>query len=291
MDFLSRVKKRIVLFDGAMGTMLLEAGLSGGDCPEQWNKTHPEVVSKIHEHYFQAGCDVVATNSFGGCSLKLASYGLAESAWELNKLSAELAKMVAPEHGLIAGSIGPCGLFLKPLGDLDEQTLYDAFKEQALALAAGGADLLCIETMMDLNEAIIAVHAAKENTPLPVVATMTFNDTPNGFFTMMGITPEQGAEGLVKEGADVVGANCGNGPQEMKKLVTLFAAAVDTPLIFQSNAGLPKLENGVTVYDMGPEEYSDYIPFLVDSGAGIIGGCCGTTPLHMAKIKDKLDAQ
>lgn len=289
MDFLNFIKSQIVLFDGAMGTMLLQAGLSGGECPEMWNKTHPDVVYNIHNEYYKAGCNVVETNSFGGNSIKLAHYNLSDIAAELNKLAAEQAKKAVGENGIVAGSVGPCGKFLKPLGDLEEKTLYESFKEQITGLADGGADIICIETMMDINEALIAIRAAKENTDLPIVATMTFNKTPKGFFTMMGIKPDQAAQDLVNNGADVVGANCGNGPVEMLEMIPLFKSATDIPLLFQSNAGMPKLVDGETLYQMGPDEYANYLPKFIDAGARLIGGCCGTSPEHMAKVKAMLD--
>ncbi|MFC1852246.1 homocysteine S-methyltransferase family protein [candidate division CSSED10-310 bacterium] len=288
MDFLKLIADRVVLFDGAMGSMLFASGLQGGDCPEEWNITHPETITHIHDSYYKAGSDVVETNSFGGSSLKLASYGFADKAVELNEKAAQLAKKVAPPNSFVAGSVGPCGQFIKPLGDLDEETLYESFKEQICALVNGGADIICIETMMDITEATIAVRAAKENTTAPVIATMTFSATPRGYFTMMGVDPNTAAQKLVKGGADVVGANCGNGPHEMVELIPAFAAAVDAPLLFQSNAGLPKLVDGNTVYDMGPQEYAAFIPDFLKAGAGLIGGCCGTTPEHMSQIKKLL---
>jgi len=284
MDFLTLVRQKIVVFDGAMGTMLFQAGLSGGECPEIWSDSHPDEIKKIHQLYCAAGCDVLETNSFGGSSIKLKSYGLEKRAPELNRKAARIARSAAPADTYVAGSMGPTGQFLQPLGDLGPEDLFNSFAEQAGALAEGGADLLCIETMMDIQEATIAVKAAKERTSLPVIATMTFNKTPNGYFTMMGVTPTEAARQLREAGADIVGSNCGNGPDEMIGLIPLFAAATELPLLFQSNAGMPKLVDGKAIYDMGPDEFAEWIPRFVHSGARLVGGCCGTTPEHIRKI-------
>ncbi|MBN2381282.1 homocysteine S-methyltransferase family protein [bacterium] len=286
MDFLRRVQQGIVVFDGAMGTMLFQAGLAGGQCPELWNDTQPDRVRQVHQLYFEAGCDVVETNSFGGSSIKLHSYDLQDRAVELNRKAAQIARSAAPTDRYVAGSVGPSGQFLQPLGELSESELSESFGEQCLALAEGGVDLFCIETMMDLQEATIAVKAAKEKTGLPVIATMTFNKTPNGYFTMMGVTPADAAQQLKQAGADIIGANCGNGPNEMIELVPLFTQATDLPLLFQSNAGMPKLVDGTASYDMGPDEYAGYIPAFLEAGTRLIGGCCGTTPDHIRRIAE-----
>lgn len=290
MMFLEKVAQTIVLFDGAMGTMLMDAGLKAGECPELWNIDHNDVVTEVHRRYYEAGSDCVETNSFGGSSLKLKSFGLENRAYELNKRAAELARNAAPEGKFVAGSVGPTGLFLRPLGDLGEEELFQSFYEQMHALKDGGVDVICIETMMDIQEATIAVKAAKEVGGLPVIATMTFNKTPQGFFTMMGVTPEDGARQLVEAGADIAGSNCGNGPDEMVDLVPFFQNVVQVPLLFQSNAGLPELKDGKTVYSMNPPEYQKFVAAFIEKGAQLIGGCCGTTPEHINLVRQLIDS-
>jgi len=279
--FLARLKEGVVIFDGAMGTMLQAEGLSSGQCPELWNAERPEVVQGIHRAYFEAGAQVVETNSFGATRLKLAAYGLEARTTELNFLGAKLAKEAAPPGGFVAGSVSPTGKFLEPLGDLSLSQLMDIYEEQIRALAEGGADLLCIETMTDLEEAAAAIQAARRSCHLPVVATMTFNLDRVGFRTMMGVSPEAAVRRLEEAGADAVGSNCGNGMEEMIGLMREMRPLTSLPLIAQPNAGLPQLQEGQVIYDQTPEEFAQRVPQLLATGVNGIGGCCGSTPSHI----------
>jgi 5-methyltetrahydrofolate--homocysteine methyltransferase len=240
----------------------------------------------IAEAYITAGSDIIETNSFGGSSLKLQPYGLADKVREFNRAAAALAKEAMGDRGYVVGSVGPTGHFAKEeYGDVSTEELYEAFMGQVTALAEGGADAICVETMSSLVEAVQAIKAAKENTKLPVLCTFTFDQKPRGFFTMMGVTPEQAAEEAAAAGADIVGANCGNGISNMIQIAKRMRAALPKiPIIIQANAGMPKIANGETVFPETPEYMASQVKELFEAGANIIGGCCGTTPDHIAAI-------
>ena len=285
MNLLERLQAgETLVFDGAMGTMLIANGLGASDCPEEWNASHADVVSGIHKSYFDAGCDIVETNSFGGSPLKLARYGLAERTHELNRAAAKNARAAAGDSKYVAGSIGPTGEFIEPYGLLKYDELVDAFKRQAAALEEGGADIICVETMADLNEARAAVEAAKASTGCVVFASMTFNPDKKGFRTMMGVDPASAARSLEEYGADVIGTNCGAGPEDMAKILEEMAGATSRPLFAKPNAGMPILEGEKTIYPEGPESMAEKMRPLLGMGIKILGGCCGTTPEHLRKI-------
>jgi 5-methyltetrahydrofolate--homocysteine methyltransferase len=273
-----------LVFDGAMGTMLIENGLGTTDCPEEWNASHAQIVQDIHQSYFDAGCDIVETNSFGGSHLKLARYNLSDRTRELNRKAAENARAAAGAKGYVAGSMGPTGEFIEPYGILKYDDLLDTFKQQAAALEEGGADIICVETMADLNEARAGIEAAKTGTNCIVFASMTFNPDKKGYRTMMGVDPTSAAGSLAEYGADVIGANCGAGPEDIAKILEEMAKATSKPLFAKPNAGLPRLEGDKTIYPEGPKEMADKMAPLVDLGIRILGGCCGTTPEHLREI-------
>ena len=231
--------------------------------------------------YFEAGSDMVLTVSFGGSRFMLDKYGHGGRVRELNRLAAEHARSQAPENGLVGGSVGPTGEFLAPLGPVSESEMLDAFAEQITALEEGGADAVVIETMMAVEEASLAIRAARENTDLAVIATMTFDKGPRGFFTMMGVTPEQAVHDLAAAGADVVGANCGNGIETMLEIARRMRSATDMPLLIHSNAGIPAIRQGQIVYPETPEFMAPGFEEMADIGINIFGGCCGTTPGHI----------
>ncbi len=281
---------KILVSDGAWGTFLQRKGLKPGDCPELWCLQRSGDVLDIAKSYITAGADMIETNSFGGSSLKLSHYGLGEKAGEINEASAKISRRAAGESNWVIASIGPTGKMLV-MGDITEEELYNSFKEQAIALEKGGADALCIETMSDLDEARLAIRAAKENTALEVIATFTFDRIATGEFrTMMGVSPEDAARVAIEAGADIIGTNCGNGFERMIDIVKIIrTVSGDIPVLVHANAGLPKNIDGEDVFPETPEQMAALVPALVEAGAGIIGGCCGTTPEHIKAIKEAVD--
>lgn len=279
-----------LIFDGATGTYLQNNGLEPGASPELMNASDPDTIKGMAAHYFEAGSDIVLTNTFGGNKFMLKRYGAEERLFELNRTAAELARAAAPEGKFVAGSIGPTGEFIEPLGTVTEDELYDTFEEMSKAFEAGGADAVMIETQLAIEEAAIAVRAAKENTGLVVMATMVFDKGPRGYFTMMGVTPEQAVEGLEEAGTDIVGTNCGNGIERMVEIATRMRAATDKYLVVQSNAGLPVIRNGETCYLESPEFMADHYRKLADLPINILGGCCGTTGDHIRALVESVRA-
>jgi methionine synthase I (cobalamin-dependent) len=271
----------VLIFDGAIGTMLQRAGLGSGDVAELWNVERPEVVKDVHRAYKSAGADLFTTNTFQGSSLSLAAKGLDERAFELNLAGALLAREVAGDDVIVAGDMGPTGQFLEPLGALSPGNALDAFVEQAEALAEGGVDVLLVQTMSDLVEAKAAVGAALR-TGLPVLATMTFDLRGR---TMMGVEAGQAAHELGELGVAALGANCGDGPEVVRAaLEEMHSAVPGLPLIARPNAGLPELVDGVPVWSLRPKELAAYVPTYLGLGARMIGSCCGSGPEYTQAI-------
>ena len=266
-----------VLSDGAMGTMLQARGLAPGACPELWNVEQPDLVREVHAAYIDAGSCMISTNTFGGSRLKLESYGLAVRVRELNRAGSAIAREVAGSDHFVAGSVGPTGKFLEPLGELAFDEAAKAFEQQCSALAEGGADVILLETFSDLEEARAAVTGALRS-GLPVFCTMAFD---TGGRTMMGVDPRSAALRLTELGAFGVGANCGVGPRETLDIVRQIRAATEGIVIAQPNAGLPRVVEGRTVYDSTPEEMAKYAVEFANLGVNVIGGCCGSTPDHI----------
>ena len=279
-------KGKVLVSDGAWGTFLQKKGLTPGECPEVWNITRPDDVFDIAQSYIDAGADMIETNSFGGNLYKLKNYGLEHRVFELNKAAAEISRKAAGTDHLVLGSVGPTGKLLM-MEEVTEDELYNAFKEQSEALEAGGADAIVIETMTDLEEARIAVKAAKENTACEVICTMTFDKILSGEFrTMMGISPTEMTEVLVEAGASVIGANCGNGIADMIGIVKeIRQVNTSIPILIHANAGLPHYCNGETTFPESPTDMASRVKEIIAAGATIIGGCCGTTPDHIFEVR------
>jgi 5-methyltetrahydrofolate--homocysteine methyltransferase len=276
------VSQGYLVSDGAWGTQLAARGLGPGQCAEEWNAEHPDLVEAVARAYVEAGSNVILTNTFGGTSIKLARAGLAERADELNRAGAAISRRACGERALAWASIGPTGELLAPHGPLDPAEARDAFARQIAACVEGGAQGFVIETMMDLAEARAALQAARRAAPgLPAVVSMTYSRGPRGYATMMGVTPAQAAVELTAAGADAVGANCGAGIDEMIDVAAAMRAATALPLWLKPNAGLPQLVEDRTVYREGPADMAAKTPLLLDAGADIIGGCCGTSPEHI----------
>jgi len=278
----------VLISDGATGTYLQSAGLEPGGCPEELNATEPEVVRGMAARYFAAGSDMVLTNSFGGTMFMLKKYGHDGRIAEFNRLAAQHARSQAPPGRYVIGSVGPTGEFLEPLGEVKESEMLDSFVEQITALEEGGADGVVIETMTALEEASLAIKVAKENTGLTVFATMTFDQGPRGYFTMMGVTPERAVKEMQDAGADVVGSNCGNGIEGMVEIGRQMRAATDAPILIHSNAGIPAIRKGQIVYPETPQFMAEHYATLADFGINILGGCCGTTPAHVEALAESV---
>lgn len=277
-----------VVTDGAWGTELQVRGLEIGDFPDGWNLTHPDKVGEVAAAYVQAGSQIILTNTFGANRPRLAAHHLADKVAEINRRGVEISKRAAAGRALVFASIGPSGKMLLT-GEITEDDLRAAFEEQARALAQGGADGLVVETMADLDEASLAVRAAHA-TGLPVVACMVYDSGKSKDRTMNGTTPEQAAAGLTAAGADVIGANCGQGIAGFVPICRRLRAATSLPLWMKSNAGLPEVENGHIVYRTTAASFAEYIPQLIAAGANFVGGCCGTSPAYIEAVVRKLRA-
>ncbi|MGD1049336.1 MAG: homocysteine S-methyltransferase family protein [Candidatus Krumholzibacteriaceae bacterium] len=293
-DFLATIKRRVVIFDGGMGSMLIAAGLTQREIPEAWLLTKSEKIADVHAAYLQAGAEVVTTATFGASRIKLQSSeaGKKLDPVKVNEKGVEIARK-AVEHSarrdaFVAGDIGPTGLFFPPVGTLKAEDARAAFKEQAFALERAGVDIFIIETMYDIREAVEALRAVREVSSRPVVVTLTFDRKPRGFFTMMGDTTEAASEALLKEGASVVGANCSLQSGEMIELAEEFRLVTGAPLLFQPNAGRPVMEHGIPVYKQRPQEFAQDVVKIVAAGANAVGGCCGTTPDFIREIHNAL---
>jgi 5-methyltetrahydrofolate--homocysteine methyltransferase len=274
---------RIVILEGGMGTMLQEA-VPGSYALELLNIDHADEVLGIHRAYVPLA-DIICTNTFGGTSIKLGAVGLSERVKELNAAGVRLARQAARDGVLVAGDMGPTGRLIEPLGDLSFWDAYDSFRAQAEVLAEGGVDFILIETMSDLREAKAALLAAREATGLPVMITMTFDET---FVTPTGTDPATAANVLASMGAFAVGANCSTGPERMVEVVGRMAQVTNAPILAQPNAGMPELVDGRTVFRLGPDEFVSHAEKLVTVGAGLVGGCCGTRPAHIELLRERL---
>ncbi len=288
-SLLKRLEKEILVMSGAMGTMIAKMGADLGGCIGQWIVEHPGAYQDLVGDYFRVGCDIVSGGTFNLNRISLAKFGLAEKAGELNRGVIRIVKGAQPEGKCVAGSMGPTGRMLKPLGDLDPQEALEAFSEQARALAEGGAEILNILTMYDLEEAVLALRAAKEETSLTVFVSLAFNPGAQGYRTMMGVSPESAARRLEAEGADVIGANCGGVTLgQMTEVISLMKVNCRRPLLAKPNAGSPQMVEGKEKYAAGPEEFAEHVGNWVAEGARIVSACCGSGPPHIEGMVERL---
>jgi len=289
-SILAEVRKgRPLISDGAWGTMLQARGLQAGECPELWNITRRADVFAIARSYSEAGADIILTNSFGGSPLMLGRYGLRERTAELNEAAALISREAAGADKYVFGSLGPSGVILM-MGEASQEEVYGGFFLQAQALKQGGVDALCVETMSALDEADIAIRAARDATGLEVACTFSFEKTPSGEYrTMMGVSPAEMVQAVKKAGASIIGTNCGNGFDQMTEIVReIRSVDAVTPILVQANAGKPFVKNGVITYPDTPEMMAALLDDLILNGANIIGGCCGTTPAHIRALTNAL---
>lgn len=273
----------IYIFDGAMGTMLQQAGLEAGYCPELWNLEQPEKITAVHSQYIAQGADIIETNTFGANRIKLKHYGLADKVAELNTAAVRAARAACSATTQIAGSVGPTGKFIAPLGDLSFDEAVAVFSEQITALDQAGVDMILIETIIDIQEMRAALLAAKSVSTKPVICQLTYGDDGR---TVTGTDPRTAALILEAMGADVIGANCSLGPAQLLPIVETLAQSTNLPISIQPNAGMPILQNGETIFPMKPEEMAGWAVKLIEAGASYLGGCCGTTPAHIKVMKE-----
>ncbi len=283
-DIRELAQKRLVIYDGGMGTMLFTAGLLDGESPEPWNWEKPDVVDSVYRAYYEAGSDVVQTNTFGGTPIKLSERDLQDRTYDANCLAAKALKAICPEGRYTAGDVGPIGKFIKPMGEYTREEFDASFEAQIQGLVDGGVDLISIETMYSLEEALCALRAAKKLSGLPVSVCMTFDKNPRGFFTLMGETVPHCLEVLKDSGADIVGSNCSHGSPVFIELARILRDQTDLPVIVQPNRGKPILEKESMAYKQTVEEFVADARAIAAIGVNVFGGCCGTTPEFIAGL-------
>lgn len=281
-EFQQRLAEQVLILDGATGTELQKRGMPLGVCPEQWVLDNPQVLVDIQRAYIAAGSGAVYTCTFGGNRLKLAEFGLAEKNREINAELARLSRKAAGQQALVAGDIAPTGRFVRPFGDLAFEDAVAVYREQVLGLLDGGVDFFVIETMLDIQEARAALLAVRETCDLPVCVSMTFDQAGR---TLTGTDPVTALITLQSLGADAVGCNCSTGPADMIQVIAAMKPYAKVPLLAKPNAGLPKLLDGKTVFDMSPEEFGAFIGRFIETGVNLIGGCCGTSPAYIEQIR------
>ncbi len=293
---LEELSRRTLLGDGAMGTQLQEAGLEPGGCGEAWNIEHPDRVMAIHRRYVEAGSDCLITNTFGGCRIMLQRHGHADHVAEINAAGVRVAREAfGDRQGFVLGDIGPFGGLLEPYGEMKKDEVRQAFYEQAEALVRAGADAIIIETQTAVEELALAIEAAKQAEAPCIIGSMAYDVSHDRseIRTMMGISPEQAAEFMAEAGVDILAVNCGSGVDVTwaARAVEAYGKVCDKPSMAQPNAGIPELVDMQVVYRQTPEEMTGHLPDLLNAGANIIGGCCGSTPAHIKKFRELLDAQ
>jgi 5-methyltetrahydrofolate--homocysteine methyltransferase len=290
---LKRLRRgEVIVGDGALGTMLLQCGLKHGEAPEAFNLDKPQVLEEIALKYLDAGAEIVSTNTFGASPLRLQQFSLENRMEAINRNAVEAVQRAVSGKAYVSGSVGPSSKMLKPLGDAAPEEIYSNFHRQLSVLLEAGIDLVCIETIMDVREAALAIQAAKDlNAKIPIMATATFQKSPKDFFTLMGTSVKDAAEALEKAGADIVGSNCGEGTDQMIEIARQFRQHARVPVAIQGNAGLPVSTASGLVYSETPDFVAAGAARLLDLGVQIIGGCCGTTPEHIRAIRKLVDSR
>lgn len=289
-SIIEAAKTRILVGDGAMGTSLMARGLEPGACPDLWNAERRRDIVEVLTAYREAGSDILTTNTFGANRWKLGAFGLQERGAEINSAAVDAAREAAAGKAFILGDIGPTGRFVAPLGTDAPEAFVEVFAEQAAALTEAGADALILETFTSLDEMLAALKAAK-STGIPVISSMSYTrDAAGTFHTIMGDDIPGSTERIEAAGADIVAANCGSGPDDYIDIARELSKAATAPVMVQPNAGIPQLVDGKTVFPMGADEFAEYIGPILDSGVRIIGGCCGTTPDHIRRIRAAVDS-
>jgi 5-methyltetrahydrofolate--homocysteine methyltransferase len=286
---MERLSQGPVLMDGGLGTALIARGLPAGILPEQWVLEQSDIVLRVHRDYYEAGSSLVTTNTFNSNEIRLSAAGLLERQEEIIQQAVALVKRVAPVGSWVAGDLGPTGRYVKPLGDLDIEACEQVFQRQAELLSQAGVDLLLIETMYSLDEARAAVRGCRTASELPVCASMTFNRTPKGFFTLMGENPARCVIELQREGAHIIGSNCSLTSSEMVDLLPSLMEHADTPIMIKPNAGQPQLEGDTVVYPQDPQEFADQMIEIVRAGASLVGGCCGTDARFIRALAARME--
>jgi 5-methyltetrahydrofolate--homocysteine methyltransferase len=291
-DILVRLGRgEIIVGDGALGTMLMKYVSTHGEPPEMCNLTKSHLVEEIASSFLDAGAEIVTTNTFGASPLRLRKFSLDKEADQINRRAVETARKVVESKAYVSGSVGPSAQLLKPLGKTDPEEIYASFRQQINTLISSGVDIICIETMTDIAEAVIAINAVRSlDSKIPVMATITFMQNPRGFFTIMGTSVKNAAETLEKAGANIIGSNCGNGSEQMVLIAEEFKKHSRLPVAIQTNAGLPKRGDKGVIYPETPEFLAGRAKEMLNLGVQIIGGCCGTEPEHIRAIRQMVDA-
>ncbi len=289
MEILDKIKKEGLIFDGGMGSMLIARGLKGGEASEKWNIDHPEIIQDIHTAYFNAGADVVTTNTFGASSFKLAKMGVKESCEESNRAAIRNAQATVGPGQYIAGEMGPLGEMFSPMGTMTIEKAKEIYTQQAEIIESEGVDIFIIQTVFDIQEALVALEAVQAVSEKPVICSLTFNQMKKGFFTLVGNTVDESMKKLRDSGASVVGANCSMGSDIMISLAQEIRQAVEIPVIVQPNAGMAQAgKDGEVFYPEDANFFADNIKKMKDFGVDIVGGCCGTNPDYIRAIKEML---
>jgi len=286
-NILERLNEDILVCEGAMGTMLMAKGMPKGVCPESWAIENENILLSVHKEYVESGADIIIANTFGANGIKLKKFDLQEKGPDINRKAVDIARKAASDKAYVFGDIGPTGGYIKPVGDIEPEEMLKVFAEQVKVLSAAGCDAIILETISDLEELKTAIIAVKENSKLPLISSMTFGKTESkGFRTTSGISIPQFVNDSLLSGSDVIGVNCTITIADMVELIAEIKKLCSSFIIAQPNAGMPKLIDGNTIYEQSVDEYIKHVPKLIEAGVNIIGGCCGTTPEYIRKIKE-----